>query len=145
VTERMPPSGHLADVAEGKKPSAKTFGDRLRDARDKAQLSQSELSRSSGIPKTMLSRYENDHILPSVTTLRKLSTALGESVSALVGNGPSILYTFAAVLGHRGIVMGNEEDAELLALAIADLVDAGDDRFTFLEVVPSPAEVEGQF
>ena len=62
-----------------------------------------------------------------------------------MGNGPSILYTFAAVLGHRGIVMGSEEDAETLALAIADLVDAGDDRFIFLDVVPSPAEVEGQF
>src|SRR5438132_13930516 len=113
-----------SDALKAKKASAKTFGERLRDARDKAQVSQSELSRSSGVPKTMLSRYENDHILPSVTTLRKLSYALGESVSALVGNGPSILYTFAAVLGHRGIVMGNEEAAEMLALAIAGVVDA---------------------
>ena len=129
---------------EATKPPAKTFGNRLRDARDKAQLSQSELSRSSGIPKTMLSRYENDHILPSVTTLRKLSTALGESVSALVGNGPSILHTFAAVLGHRGIVIGSEEDAEELALRIADFVDARDERFDFLEAFPSPAKVEGR-
>ena len=76
MSQRTPAVG----APEAAKPAAKTFGSRLRDARDKAQLSQSDLSRSSGIPKTMLSRYENDHILPSVTTLRKLSTALGESV-----------------------------------------------------------------
>lgn len=131
-----------SDAVKAKKASAKTFGERLRDARDKAQVSQSELSRSSGVPKTMLSRYENDHILPSVTTLRKLSYALGESVSSLVGNGPSILHTFAAVLGHRGIVIGNEDDAEHLALVIADLVDVHDDRLHFLEVVPITAQRE---
>ena len=130
------------DAAKAKKAPAKTFGARLRDARDKAKISQSELSRSSGVPKTMLSRYENDHILPSVTTLRKLSYALGESVSALVGNGPAVLHTFAAVLGHRGIVIGSEAAAEQLALAIADLVDENDTRLNFLEVIEHRAELE---
>ena len=134
----------LSESAKARKASAKTFGERLRDARDKAQVSQSELSKTSGIPKTMLSRYENDHILPSVTTLRKLSYALGESVSALVGNGPSILHTFAAVLGHRGIVIGSEDDAEHLAIVIADLVKAQDVRLDFLEIVEHTAELEGQ-
>ena len=142
MTDRDAGPERPSDALRAKKASAKTFGERLRDARDKAQVSQSELSRSSGVPKTMLSRYENDHILPSVTTLRKLSYALGESVSALVGNGPSILHTFAAVLGHRGIVMGSEDDAEQLAIVIADLVDAQDDRLHFLEVVPITARRE---
>ena len=142
MTDRENASERPSDAVKAKKASVKTFGERLRDARDKAQVSQSELSRSSGVPKTMLSRYENDHILPSVTTLRKLSYALGESVSALVGNGPSIIHTFAAVLGHRGIVIGNEDDAEALALVIADLVDAHDVRLDFLEVVPITAEIE---
>ena len=142
MTDRDAASERPWDAAKARKASAKTFGERLRDARGKAHVSQSELSHSSGVPKTMLSRYENDHILPSVTTLRKLSVALGESVSALVGNGPSILHTFAAVLGHRGIVMGSEDDAQQLAIVIADLVDAGDDRLHFLEVVPITAQLE---
>ena len=142
MTDRESTFERPSDAVKAKKASAKTFGERLRDARDKAQVSQSELSRTSGVPKTMLSRYENDHILPSVTTLRKLSYALGESVSALVGNGPSIIHTFAAVLGHRGIVIGNEDDAEQLAIVIADLVDGHDERLHFLEVVPITAEVE---
>jgi transcriptional regulator with XRE-family HTH domain len=132
-----------SEATGARKASAKTFGERLRAARDKAQVSQSELSRSSGVPKTMLSRYENDHILPSVTTLRKLSYALGESVSALVGNEPSVLHSFAAVLGHRGIVIGTETEAEQLALAIATLVEEHDVRFGFLEVIPNQAELEG--
>jgi len=132
-----------SEATGARKASAKTFGERLRAARDKAEISQSELSRASGVPKTMLSRYENDHILPSVTTLRKLSTALGESVSALVGNGPAVLHTFAAVLGHRGIVIGTEAEAEQLALAIADLVDQEDERFGYLEVIENRAELEG--
>ena len=90
----------------------------------------------------MLSRYENDHILPSVTTLRKLSASLGESVSHLVGDGPSILHAFSAALAYRGLVIGSEQEAEQLAIAIADRVDANDDRFDFLEVVPNTAQLE---
>jgi transcriptional regulator with XRE-family HTH domain len=142
VTDRRSASERASDAEASRKASKRTFGERLRLARGKAGVSQSELSRSSGVPKTMLSRYENDHILPSVTTLRKLSTALGESVSTLVGNGPSVLHTFAAVLGHRGIVIESEAEAEQLAVAIADLVKDEDARFAFLEIIEHQAQLE---
>jgi transcriptional regulator with XRE-family HTH domain len=142
VTDRRGASERASDVEAEKRASKRTFGERLRLARGKAGVSQSELSRNSGVPKTMLSRYENDHILPSVTTLKKLATALGESVSALVGNGPAVLHTFAAVLGHRGIVIGTEAEAEQLALVIATLVEGQDDRLTFLEIIEHRAELE---
>ena len=143
MTDRRSVSERSSDAVEaGKKASKRTFGERLRLARGKAGVSQSELSRNSGVPKTMLSRYENDHILPSVTTLKKLATALGESVSALVGNGPAVLHTFAAVLGHRGIVIGTEAEAEQLALVIATLVEGNDDRLTFLDIIEHRAEIE---
>jgi transcriptional regulator with XRE-family HTH domain len=143
VTDLRSASERASDAEAGKRASKRTFGERLRLARGKAGVSQSELSRSSGVPKTMLSRYENDHILPSVTTLKKLSTALGESVSTLVGNGPSVLHTFAAVLGHRGIVIGTEAEAEQLASLIADMVKDEDTRFGFLEIIEHQAELEG--
>ena len=112
----------------------KSFGDRLKEARIKARMSQVDLSNKSKIPKTMLSRYENNHILPSIQTLRKISKALGESVSALVGNGPSSLHSFAAVLGENGILITSAEDAERLAMVITDLVNEGDKRVRFLTV-----------
>ena len=66
-----------------------SLGDRLRAARTAAGLSQSMLERKSGIPKSMLSRYENDHLLPSVRTLRRLAEAIGVAASALFENGDS--------------------------------------------------------
>jgi transcriptional regulator with XRE-family HTH domain len=143
VTDRRSAPEQPSDAIKAKKASSKTFGDRLRLARAKAEVSQSDLSRTSGVPKTMLSRYENDHILPSVTTLKKLASALGESVSALVGNGPAVLHTFAAVLGHRGIVIGTEAEAERLASVIATLVEDHDDRLMFLEIIEHRAQLEG--
>jgi transcriptional regulator with XRE-family HTH domain len=143
VTDQTSATERASDASRARKAALKTFGERLRLARGKAGVSQSELSRSSGVPKTMLSRYENDHILPSVTTLKKLASALGESVSALVGNGPAVLHTFAAVLGHRGIVIGTEAEAEQLALVIATLVEDQDARLTFLEVIEHRAQLEG--
>ena len=114
-----------------------TLGERLRAARAKAHVTQSHLTQISGVPKTMLSRYENDHVLPSVTSLLNLADALGESVSALVGNGPSALHSFIAVLGERGMAVVSEVDAQKLANVIADLVEEGDDRLRFL-LAPSP-------
>ena len=57
---------------------------RLRDARRKANLSQSALARVCGIPKTMISRYENGHIDPSIATLLTLAAGLGAKPSELL-------------------------------------------------------------
>jgi transcriptional regulator with XRE-family HTH domain len=80
-----------------------TFGERLRDARSKAQVSQSDLARTSGVPKTMLSRYENDHILPSITTLKKLALALGVPESSLLADNVDAVDIFAGALAARGV------------------------------------------
>lgn len=110
-----------------------TFGQRLRDSRQKAGMSQAELTRLSGVPKTMLSRYENDHILPSISTLQKLSTALGIGDAALLGDGDGEAGgTFEGALGRRGITMKGD-DATTLANMVADMVDERDSRVGFLE------------
>lgn len=94
-------------------------------------MSQAELTRTSGVPKTMLSRYENDHILPSISTLRKLSVALGISDAALLGDGEATR-TFESELGRRGIMMKGD-DAVALANMIADMVARRDARVDFLD------------
>ena len=108
-----------------------TFGQRLRDSRQKAGMSQAELTRLSGVPKTMLSRYENDHILPSISTLQKLSTALGVGDAALLGDAEAG-GTFEGALGRRGITMKGD-DATTLANMVADMVDERDSRVDFLD------------
>jgi transcriptional regulator with XRE-family HTH domain len=114
----------------------KTFGERLREARAKTHVTQSKLSTRCGVPKTMLSRYENDHILPSVITLHKLADALGISVSALVGDGTNVIQAFADALDDVGINIQSDAEAEGLANVIADMVEEHDDHVSFLESGP---------
>lgn len=112
--------------------SIMTFGERLRNARSTAQMSQSDLTRMSGVPKTMLSRYENDHILPSITTLRKLAVALGMNESSLIDETAGVCETLQARLAERGVSIANSEDATRLGNVIADMVAAHDPTVLFL-------------
>jgi transcriptional regulator with XRE-family HTH domain len=54
-----------------------TLGSKLRGARLDAGLSQGDLGAVSGIPKARISRYENDHVEPSIRSFLRLCLALG--------------------------------------------------------------------
>jgi transcriptional regulator with XRE-family HTH domain len=102
--------------------SQMTFGQRLRQARLMAGFSQSDLEERSSIPKARLSRYENGHVLPSLQTLQKLSTALGVSEATLLGDQRAILEEFFNVLRDRGVHIYSVEQGVKIANAVADIV-----------------------
>jgi transcriptional regulator with XRE-family HTH domain len=102
----------------------KHFGNRLREARLTAGLSQSELEEISGIPKARLSRYENGHVEPSIQTLARLSRALNVSEASLLGDQRAVLEEFFAVLNSRGVKIGSKEQGVKLAFAVADMIEA---------------------
>jgi transcriptional regulator with XRE-family HTH domain len=102
----------------------KHFGQRLREARVAAGLSQSELEDISGIPKARLSRYENGHVEPSIQTLARLSRALNVSEASLLGDQRAILEDFFQTLYDRGVRVGSSEQGARIAHAIADLIEA---------------------
>jgi transcriptional regulator with XRE-family HTH domain len=102
----------------------KHFGQRLREARVAAGLSQSELEDISGIPKARLSRYENGHVEPSIQTLARLSRALNVSEASLLGDQRAILEDFFNQLYDRGVRITSTEQGIRLAHAIADVVVA---------------------
>ncbi len=54
-----------------------TIGSLIKDARDKAGISQRELARLSGVSQPNLSRIEADSQEPSISTLREIAKALG--------------------------------------------------------------------
>ena len=112
----------------------KHFGQRLREARVAAGLSQSELEDISGIPKARLSRYENGHVEPSIQTLARLSRALNVSEASLLGDQRAILEDFFQTLHDRGVRIGSPEQGAKIAHAIADLMEA---------VSPVPASEDG--
>jgi transcriptional regulator with XRE-family HTH domain len=106
---------HLSD--------GKHFGQRLRESRVAAGLSQSELEDISGIPKARLSRYENGHVEPSIQTLARLSRALNVSEASLLGDQRAILEDFFNALYDRGVRITSSEQGGRIAHAIADLLD----------------------
>ena len=110
-----------------------TFGERLREARTKSGFSQADLTKRSGVPKTMLSRYENDHILPSISTLGRLADALEVQTSVLLGNGSAISVAFSDALRDGGVVLVSEDEARQLAGMICAMVDGHDARVKFLD------------
>ena len=101
----------------------KHFGQRLRESRVAAGLSQSELEDISGIPKARLSRYENGHVEPSIQTLARLSRALNVSEASLLGDQRAILEDFFNVLYDRGVRITSSEQGARMAHAIADLLE----------------------
>ena len=114
----------------------KHFGNRLREARLGAGLSQSELEELSGIPKARLSRYENGHVEPSIQTLARLSRALNVSEASLLGDQRAVMEDFFNVLHDRGVTISSKEQGSRLAQAVADMVQA----LGGIESVAGPAE-----
>lgn len=102
----------------------RSFGQRLREARIRAGLSQSELEERSGIPKARLSRYENGHVAPSIQTLERLAAALGVSEASLLGDQRAILEEFFNVLLERGVRIHTPEQGARLGNAVADILQS---------------------
>jgi transcriptional regulator with XRE-family HTH domain len=102
----------------------RTFGQRLRETRVRAGMSQSDLEEVSGIPKARLSRYENGHVAPSIQTLERLAKALKVSEASLLGDQRALMEEFFGVLTARGVVIGSSEQAQALGSAVADMAKA---------------------
>jgi transcriptional regulator with XRE-family HTH domain len=100
------------------------FGNRLREARVAAGLSQSELEELSGIPKARLSRYENGHVEPSIQTLARLAKALNVSEASLLGDERAAMEEFFNVLSVRGVAISSKDQAQRLGQAFSDMVRA---------------------
>jgi transcriptional regulator with XRE-family HTH domain len=102
----------------------RSFGQRLREARTQAGLSQSELELRSGIPKARLSRYENGHVIPSIQTLERLASALSISEASLLGDQRAFLEEFCHTLSERGVRLASKEQGVRLANGLADMLEA---------------------
>jgi transcriptional regulator with XRE-family HTH domain len=102
----------------------RSFGERLRGARGAARLSQSELERRSGIPKTTLSRYENGHVEPSLATLARLAKALGTTEADLLPGAMSFAEHLYRGLVKRGVIIRSAAEADRVAQMVSDQLNA---------------------
>jgi transcriptional regulator with XRE-family HTH domain len=69
------------------------IGDRLRELRESKELSQGDIEKRSGLLRCYISRVENGHTVPAVSTLEKMARALEVPMYQLFHDGeasPSI-------------------------------------------------------
>ena len=60
------------------------FGERVREARCRAGLTQDKLARAVGVAKNMVSYWENGHKMPGLLNIYKLTQVLNVSADYLV-------------------------------------------------------------
>jgi len=102
--------------------SRAAFSVRLRRMRVDAGLTQKDLERLSGIPKSRISRYENGHLLPSFQGLGRLASSLGVPESTLLGEEQEPYSMLAGALRRHGVEFGSAEEAEEIAARVAGIL-----------------------
>lgn len=67
-----------------------TLGEKLKEARKQAGLSQEQLSEKLGISRSAVAKWETDKGMPDIDNLKILSQLLGVSIDYLVDNGEKL-------------------------------------------------------
>jgi transcriptional regulator with XRE-family HTH domain len=62
-----------------------TIGDRIRQLRERRELTQVQLAEKAGLPAATISHFETDIRTPGTTTLQRLAEALEVTVDYLLG------------------------------------------------------------
>lgn len=65
--------------------SKTTFSERLRDARERREMTQADLARKAGMQPSAIAHFEGDRRKPSFDNIRVLSQALGVTSDYLMG------------------------------------------------------------
>ena len=85
-------------------------------------MSQKDLETRSGIPKSRISRYENGHLLPSLSGLQRLCRSLGVPDSELLADPLDLFAIFVGGLRRRGISFSSAQEAERAAGRAAEVL-----------------------
>ena len=78
-----------------------TAGALLRQARQRAGLSQVELAAKAGVTQSVISAYESGHRQPSLPTLAALIEAAGDELVVTVRRQPRLLSLLSGPVGRR--------------------------------------------
>lgn len=67
-----------------------TLGEKLKEARKKAGISQEQLSEKLGVSRSAVAKWETDNGIPDIDNLKTVSRLLNVSIDYLLDNGKSI-------------------------------------------------------
>lgn len=113
-----------------------TIGERMRTARERARFTLEDLALLTGLSKPHLSRLESAERQPSVNALLTIASALGVSVSELLGEGES-----STSLGLHSDDVARHDASGLSVAACSGYV--GSSALEALRVTVDPDRVPG--
>ena len=77
------------------------IGENIRQARQKAGLTQKELGEKLGVSQAAVGQFENDKSTPKIETLQKIATALNIKLSELVSINDTLDFAFEKIEENR--------------------------------------------
>lgn len=94
-----------------------TFGEKVKNERNRLGLNQDELAKKIGVTRRVISSYENDSSRPRGTErYKKLAEALGVNINYLLSEDESFIADVEDNYGHRGAKQAKELLAEVTGL-----------------------------
>lgn len=94
-----------------------TFGEKVRNERNRLGLSQDELAEKIGVTRRVISSYENDSSRPRGTErYNKLADALGLNINYLLSEDEAFIANVEDNYGRRGAKQAKELLAEVTGL-----------------------------
>lgn len=94
-----------------------TFGEKVRNERNRLGLSQDELAEKIGVTRRVISSYENDSSRPRGTErYNKLADALGVNINYLLSEDEAFITNVEDNYGRRGAKQAKELLAEVTGL-----------------------------
>lgn len=94
-----------------------TFGEKVKNERNRLGLNQDELAKKIGVTRRVISSYENDSSRPRGTErYKKLAEALGVNINYLLSENEAFIADVEDNYGHRGAKQAKELLAEVTGL-----------------------------
>ena len=94
-----------------------TFGEKVKNERNRLGLNQDELAKKIGVTRRVISSYENDSSRPRRTErYKKLAEALGVNINYLLSEDEAFIADVEDNYGHRGAKQAKELLAEVTGL-----------------------------
>ena len=94
-----------------------TFGEKVKNERNRLGLNQDELAKKIGVTRRVISSYENDSSRPRGTErYKKLAEALGVNINYLLSEDEAFIADVEDNNGHRGAKQAKELLAEVTGL-----------------------------
>lgn len=94
-----------------------TFGEKVKNERNRLGLNQDELAKKIGVTRRVISSYENDSSRPRGTErYKKLAEALGVNINYLLSEDEAFIADVEDNYGHRGAKQAKELLEEVTGL-----------------------------